>query len=298
MNLHPPFRPSPVGRNCQVSTGAVEFARARLSFQADPKQALVLESDAKRGILLCLRQWGKSTVSAVRVVHRAATVAGSLVVVASPSERQSAEWVRKAAGFVRRLGLRAKGDGDNAQSLVFPNGSRIVGLPGNDATVRGFSAVSLLLIDEAARVTDELYKSLRPMLAASRGDLWLMSTPFGKRGFFYDEWTEGGSGWERVSGLATECSRIDAAFLDDERRALGESWFAQEYLCEFVDNGRICSRGIWWRVRLPATLRRCFDLHWRGSGQGEGPHRHRDCGAARDTDFQPFQRANERDQTI
>jgi phage FluMu gp28-like protein len=237
MNLHPPFRPSPVARDRQASTGAVEFARERLSFQADPKQALVLESDAKRGILLCSRQWGKSTVSAVRVVHRAATVAGSLVVVASPSERQSAEWVRKAAGFVRRLGMRAKGDGDNAQSLVFPNGSRIVGLPGNDATVRGFSAVSLLLIDEAARVTDELYKSLRPMLAASRGDLWLMSTPFGKRGFFYDEWAEGGSGWERVSGPATECSRIDAAFLDDERRALGESWFAQEYLCEFVDNG-------------------------------------------------------------
>ena len=98
----------------------------------------------------------------------------------SPSARQSGEFLRKAEGFVRRLGIRPKGDGDNEMSLVFPNGSRIVGLPGNEATVRGFSAVSLLLVDEAARVSDELYLAMRPMLAVSDGDVWLMSTPFGQ----------------------------------------------------------------------------------------------------------------------
>jgi hypothetical protein len=41
-------------------------------------------------------------------------------------------------------------------SLLLPNRSRIVGLPGNEVTVRGFSAVSLMLIDEAARVSDEM----------------------------------------------------------------------------------------------------------------------------------------------
>ena len=65
----------------------------------------------------------------------------------------------------RGLGIRPRGDGDNAISLQLPNGSRIVGLPGKEATVRGFSAVSLLLIDEAARVEDAMYKALRPMLA-------------------------------------------------------------------------------------------------------------------------------------
>ena len=52
------------------------------------------------------------------------------MLVVSPSARQSGEFVRKAAGFVRRLGIRARGDGDNEISLLFPNGSRIVGLPG------------------------------------------------------------------------------------------------------------------------------------------------------------------------
>jgi hypothetical protein len=154
-----------------------EFARHKLAFEPDARQAAVLDSAAKRGILNCTRQWGKSTVLAVKAVHRAWTVAGSLTLVASPSERQSGEFLRKAAEFLGRLGVKRRGDGDNSSSLALPNGSRIVGLPGIESTVRGFSAVSLLLIDEASRVSDATYKSLRPMLAVGNGDLWLMSTP-------------------------------------------------------------------------------------------------------------------------
>ena len=216
---------------------AAQFARLRLEFQPDAKQQAVLESASKRGILRCSRQWGKSTVSAILAVHRAYTQRESLVVAASPSERQSAEWVRKAARFVRKLGIRVTGDGDNAQSIRLPNGSRIVGLPGNEATVRGFSAVNLLMIDEAARVKDELYWALRPMLAASDGDLWLMSTPFGKRGFLWEEWSDGGAEWKRVEGPATECARISAGFLEEEQRKMTPSCFEQEYLCHFTDAG-------------------------------------------------------------
>ena len=213
-----------------------EFARHKLAFEPDARQAAVLDSTAKRGILNCTRQWGKSTVLAVKAVHRAWTVAGSLTLVASPSERQSGEFLRKAAEFLARLGVKRRGDGDNTSSLALPNGSRIVGLPGTEGTVRGFSAVSLLLIDEASRVSDATYKSLRPMLAVGNGDLWLMSTPYGKRGFFYDAWAHG-DGWERHTAPATECPRIPAEFLEEERREMGAAWFAQEYLCEFVDDG-------------------------------------------------------------
>ena len=74
-------------------------------YRPDVLQRAVLDSDAKRGILNCSRQWGKSTVAAVKAVHRAYTRPGSSVLVASPSERQSAEFLRKAADFVRRLGF-------------------------------------------------------------------------------------------------------------------------------------------------------------------------------------------------
>jgi hypothetical protein len=174
-------------------------------------------------------------VCAAKAVHRAFQEAGSLVIVVSPTGRQSSEFVRKASGFVRRLGIRPKGDGDNEVSLAFPNGSRIVGLPGTEATVRGFSAVSMLLVDEASRVSDELYLAIRPMLAVSEGELWLMSTPFGKRGFFWDTWERGGAEWERIRVTAADCPRISGEFLKEERRVMGERWFRQEYLCEFVD---------------------------------------------------------------
>jgi hypothetical protein len=122
----------------------------------------MLGSTSKRGLLNCTRQWGKSTIAAAKAVHQAYTEPKSLTLVVSPSARQSGEFVRKAAGFARRLGMRAKGDGDNTISLEFPNQSRIVGLPGNETTTRGFSAVSLLLVDEASRVSDDLYKAIRP----------------------------------------------------------------------------------------------------------------------------------------
>jgi hypothetical protein len=140
--------------------------------------------------------------------------------------------VRKAAAFARRLAGRVKG---GEMTVGLPNGSRIVGLPGSEATVRGYSAVSLLLVDEAARVSDDLYLAVRPMLAVSEGGLWLMSTPFGKRGFFWEAWEHGGDEWERIRVPATECPRISRRFLEGERSALGERWYRQEYGCEFVE---------------------------------------------------------------
>jgi hypothetical protein len=213
---------------------AFTFASTELGFIPDAQQAEVLRSTAKRGILNCSRQWGKSTVAAAKAVHRAHTRPESLVLVASPSERQSAEFLRKASGLVRQLNIRPRGDGDNATSLLLPNGSRIVGLPGTEATVRGFSNVSLLLIDEASRVPDELYQSLRPMLSTSGGDMWLMSTPWGQRGFFYETWRGSDEQWLRVSVPATECPRIPAAFLEEERGVMSGDWFGQEYMCQFT----------------------------------------------------------------
>jgi hypothetical protein len=221
-----------------VVLDAGDFARARLGLDLDARQEEVLRSTATRAILNCSRQWGKSTIAAAKALHRAYTVAGSLVLVASPSERQSAEFLRKAKDLVAKLGIVPRGDGDNETSLLFPNGSRIVGLPGTEGTGRGFSKASLVVIDEAARVEDSLYKMLRPVLAVSKGDLWLMSTPCGKRGFFYTVWAHGGPGWLRVSVPATECPRIPKEHLEEERTEEGMAHFRQEYMCEFVDNGR------------------------------------------------------------
>jgi len=208
----------------------VGLAGGLLGFEADAKQAVVLESDPHRLLLCCSRQWGKSTTAAVLVALRVLREPGALVVIVSPTLRQTAELVLKVRGFVERV-VKLKGRGK--LTLELPNGARVLGLPGNECHVRGFSAPTLVVIDEAARVGDLLYKSLRPMLARG-GDLALLSTPFGERGFFWKEWARGGELWTRVSVKATECERIPESFLEEERRVQGEDWFRQEYLCEFV----------------------------------------------------------------
>ncbi len=228
----------------------VEFARARLHFDPDEKQAEVLRSTHGRGILNCSRQWGKSSVAAAKAIHRAYTRPEAMVLVASPSERQSGEFLHKAEVMMRRAELPVKGDGYNDLSLAFPNRSRIVGLPGKEVTVRGFSAVSLMIIDEASRVTDEMYAALRPMLAVGDGDLWLMSTPLGKRGFFYETWALGESDWFRVKAAAPECSRISEKFLAEELATQGEDFYRQEFLCEFLES----ASGVFSRELLEQAL--------------------------------------------
>jgi hypothetical protein len=234
-NPPPPPEPECTSFSSRQSVNPVAFARDRLAFHPDPDQARVLDPSVRRGILNCCRQWGKSTTVAVLAVWEAFYHPGSLTIVASPSARQSAEFVRKAAAFLRSLGIRPRRDGDNPISLALPNGSRIAGLPGNEDTIRCFSNVALLLIDEASRVPAELYQAVRPMVAANeRAAIWLMSTPNGRQGFFYDEWTAPDSDWIRIETPATRCPRIRPAFLEEERRHMTGQQFRQEYLCEFI----------------------------------------------------------------
>ncbi|MBK9169306.1 MAG: hypothetical protein IPM24_17840 [Bryobacterales bacterium] len=147
---------------------ACGFARGALGFTPDPVQAAILRSTSRRILLNCCRQWGKSTVTAALIAHRLVHGGPSTLILAvAPALRQSGELLRKVARFLALCGLPTRGDGDNALSLLLPNGARVVGLPGGDATIRGFSAVSLLVLDEAARVSDETYFALRPTLATN-----------------------------------------------------------------------------------------------------------------------------------
>jgi hypothetical protein len=86
-------------------------------------------------------------------------------------------------------------------------------------------------------VSDELYTSLLPVPAVSDGDIWMISTPRGKSGFFYETKAYGGEEWLRVRGPATECRQIPGAFLEEQRRMMTADDFRQEYLCEFIGRG-------------------------------------------------------------
>jgi Terminase large subunit, T4likevirus-type, N-terminal len=217
----------------RLALDRAEFART-LGLEPDPWQEKLLRSSSDRVLLNCCRQSGKSTMTGVIALHRALYHPRSLILRLAPALRQSQELFGKVLGFYRDLGRPIPAQAERKLSLELENDSRIVTLPGTDKTIRGFSGASLLIVDEAARVEDELYFAVRPMLAVSGGGLMMLTTPHGKRGVFYEEWTSG-RGWERYEVRAEECPRISPEFLEEEREALPSWVYRQEYECSFED---------------------------------------------------------------
>lgn len=211
---------------------APRFARL-LGFAPDTWQQRFLESSHDRILLNCCRQSGKSTVASVLALHTAFYRPESLSLLISPGQRQSAELFRKVTHFYEAAFGGIPKVEDNRLSLRLLNGSRIVSLPANESTVRGYSGVTLLLEDEAAFVPDELHTAVKPMLMVSRGKHVMMSTPHGRRGHFYEAYK--GDEWEKYKVTTHDCPRHDPVFREREKREMGEWWYKQEYECEFME---------------------------------------------------------------
>lgn len=207
---------------------------AGAGFPPDPWQRDFLRSTAARSLLLCSRQTGKSTVTAALASHIAIYEPGALVLLLAPSQQQSRELFRKVCSFHREA-HNIDPEAFSAQRLELQNGSRIISLSGNPTTARGFSGPRLVILDEAAWITDELFHSITPMLAAG-GRLIAMTTPFGRRGWFYENWTSDDPLWQRTLVTADMSPRITPEFLDAERASKPAWRIDQEYFCRFVDN--------------------------------------------------------------
>lgn len=208
---------------------------AALGLDLDPWQRDVLAEPWPRALLNCSRQSGKSTVTALLAAAEITTTPGAMVLIVAPSDRQSALLYRTALDMYRRLGGEVPATAETRRSLELANGSQLHALPGKEATIRGYSGVDLLLIDEASRVPDELYQATRPMLATSGGRAVALSTPAGRRGWWYEAWIDAVADWHRVEVPATSCPRIPAAFLDEEARELPTRVYEAEYRCRFHD---------------------------------------------------------------
>jgi cytochrome c-type biogenesis protein CcmE len=215
-----------------VSGNPVEFARS-VGIEPDEWQAEVLASAHPRKILCCGRQTGKSTVGAVLAVHEALTVAGSTVLVVAPGERQAKLLFSKAAALYRQAGYPLPAHSERRTGLELSNGSVIEALPAVERTTRGYS-VDLLVVDEAAAVPDMDYYGILPALIATRGEQVLLSTPRGKRGFFWELW-HSEDDWQRVMIRSDEVERIQREDLVVFRQTMPEAFFRQEFYCEFLD---------------------------------------------------------------
>lgn len=207
--------------------------------QMDAWQVDFLNCMGPRILLNLHRQAGKSTTAGALALWTAIYYPGSLTLLLSPSLRQSSEIFRKVQEHRevmtgRPLSPKLRLLEDNRLSCQLENRSRIVSLPGTEGTVRGYSNASLIIIDEAARVKDNLVAAVTPMLMMSHGRLVMMSTPHGEQGIFWKAWTQGGETWKRFELPWYENPRVDPALVEEERRQFGDRWVEQEWECKFV----------------------------------------------------------------
>src|SRR3990172_6051179 len=210
-----------------------------LGYPLDAWQRATLESDAPRALLNVTRQGGKSTTAGLDIAHGATFGAdGFTALVAGPSERQGIELLRKVAEPLHRADPSAI-VAEGATHITLTRNRRVLAVPAVERTVRAFT-LDRLALDEAARVGDDFYRAVRPMLAVRGGKLLALSTPFGQRGWFYGEWLGGGATWHRTEMPWTACPRITPDFIAEERESARRQgldpdlWIAQEYECSFT----------------------------------------------------------------
>jgi hypothetical protein len=221
------------------SVNPVKFARS-LGFEPEPWQADFLLSTHPRIIMNCPRGAGKSILTAIIALHHALYTPNAFVLMFSRSERQSMELFRKVINFFKRLEFSVTPMAESAHRLELGNKSRILSLPSSIETVLGYHDVTLLVIDEAALVKEGLYKRARPMLDHRSGRMLILSTPFGRRGFFFREWQDSEKNpntiWHGITVTTDECTHMTKKFLAEERQKLGERAYRAEYECSFEEN--------------------------------------------------------------
>ena len=219
-----------------LALNAELFARVMLGWIPDPKQAAVLLTGARTVVMNCSRQWGKTMVAATKMLHLALTRPGSVCVIVAENLGQTDEVFLKIDEFLARLGIPAE-RGTGKVARVLPNGSRILGIAAREAGVRGYTA-DFVFVDEAARLDDEAIDALLPLTAIRNGDWWMSSTPWGRRGRFYEAWAYEDDGALKVSATWKENPRLPEGFIERVRRLKGDTFVEQEFECQFVENGR------------------------------------------------------------
>jgi len=199
--------------------------------------------------LLCGRQSGKSTAASIKFGKRAATNKKHTVLMLAFTENQAYLLFFKTLMYLKAvypmlIDNRA-GYKPTKHIINLRNGSKILCYAAGKfgEGVRGHT-VDSLAVDEAAAMAREVFVAIKPMISITGGSIDLLSTPRGKAGYYYecsDDPSLGEkvmSNWTRFYVNGEDCPRHTTEFLQNEREALSDLEYAQEYKAEFLDDMR------------------------------------------------------------
>jgi hypothetical protein len=217
---------------------AVDLA-AEVGVSLDTWQREALTTKVHDLLLLVTRQGGKGEVATFLALEQAVNVPGSTTVIVSRAERQAKRLLRRIKRKFRQLASVPKIITDNQYEIGLQNGAEILALPGSEETIRGIDAVHLLIIDEAALVSEDLFNGVYPMLASTDGRCVAMSSARGARGWFWREYVGTDPDWHRTKITWKDIPRFKPGWIERTRRRMGELMFAQEFECEFLGDGAV-----------------------------------------------------------
>ncbi len=207
--------------------------------ELDDWQREVLATDGNI-VLRSGRQVGKSTVISIKAAEFAINNPGKVVMVVASVERQALLLFEKIMGYLfdhYKSEIRRGKYKPTKHKVMLKNGSVIHCLPTglSGYGIRGYT-IDLLIVDEAAFVEDAVFTAITPALAITRGNIILLSTPFGKKGYFFRAFSDPTFTSFHIS--SEDCPRRDEDFLTFEKERMTVLQYAQEYLGEFVDELR------------------------------------------------------------
>lgn len=206
------------------------------------KRIILSAKDNRRTIAKIGRQAGKSTCIAAFALHQALFNDNYNILIAANKAKTAMEIMKKVQTSYEYLPNWLKqGLGEwNKGTVVFENGSRIMGTSTTADSARGFS-FNCVILDEfaflARNVADEFFTSIYPTISSGKtSKMIVISTPKGMN-HFYKMWVEAEEGrsdyvpieinWWDVPGR-------DEAFKKEQIRNFGEEKWRQEYECQFL----------------------------------------------------------------
>jgi hypothetical protein len=180
-------------------------------------QAELLTSTSSRVIAMASRQLGKSTV-----------------VVITPTEKQAKEFLLRVKEFRDADPFAPTGIAFLKTEVTATNHKgRILAMPATESA-RGFTA-DVLVLDEAAQISDDEIAAVLPMRKKLTGRLVVISTPLWREGYFYERWTQPND-YHKILGHYREVPEL-ADVIERERQDMSAQRFAREYDCQFSGSG-------------------------------------------------------------
>jgi Terminase large subunit, T4likevirus-type, N-terminal len=205
------------------------WVRQVLGVEPAPWQEQFLRSPRGASIIaLTARQVGKTTAAAWAVAHYMLYTPGGLSVIACPSQRQSAEAVRRIHDILSMVDTEFRTN--NVYALELKNRSRVLALPSSDDSIRGLTVDGWIVADEAAQLSNDLIAALSPMRARRpEARFAMLSTAWSRTDPFWTVWAGDDPSWMRLRATADTVTFFSQEFLEQQRRLLGEHNFKREY---------------------------------------------------------------------